>query len=102
MVIAQVSVVPVGTGTPSVSKYVAGAIRSIGEETNIKYQLTGMGTILEGELTAVMEAVRKMHESVFIDRIKRVVTTVTIDDRRDREASVERKVKSVSEKLPGQ
>jgi uncharacterized protein (TIGR00106 family) len=99
MVIAQISVVPVGTGMPSVSRYVARAIRSISEETNIKYQLTGMGTILEGELTAVMEAVRKMHESVFIDQIKRVVTTVIIDDRRDRESSIERKVESVSEKL---
>jgi len=100
MVIAQISVVPIGTKTTSVSKFVASAIRAIAGEKNISYHLTGMGTILEGELSAVLDAVRKMHESVFSDQVKRVLTTVTIDDRRDRESSVERKVKSVCEKLP--
>jgi len=99
MVIAEISVVPIGTCTPSVSRYVAKAIGVLGQEKNIKYELTGMGTILEGELTAVLEAVRKMHESVFGDQIQRVVTTITIDDRRDRESSVERKIQSVVRKL---
>lgn len=99
MVIAEISVVPIGTGTPSVSQYVAKAIKVLGQEKNVKYKLTGMGTILEGELTAVLETVRKMHESVFSDQIQRVVTTVRIDDRRDRESSVERKLQSVAKKL---
>ena len=73
MVIAEISVVPIGTCTPSVSRYVAKAIGVLGQEKNIKYKLTGMGTILEGELTAVLEAVRKMHDSVFGDQIQRVV-----------------------------
>ena len=99
MVIAEISVVPIGTCTPSVSRYVAKAIRVLGHEKNIKYKLTGMGTILEGELTAVLEAVRKMHDSVFGDQIQRVVTTIRIDDRRDRESSVEHKIQSVVRKL---
>ena len=99
MVIAEISVVPIGTCTPSVSRYVAKAIGVLGQEKNIKYKLTGMGTILEGELTAVLEAVRKMHESVFGDQIQRVVTTIRIDDRRDRESSVEHKIQSVVRKL---
>ena len=99
MVIAEISVVPIGTCTPSVSQYVAKAIGVLGQEKNIKYKLTGMGTILEGELTAVLEAVRKMHESVFGDQIQRVVTSITIDDRRDRESSVEHKIQSVLRRL---
>ena len=99
MVIAEISVVPIGTCTPSVSRYVAKAIGVLGHEKNIKYKLTGMGTILEGELTAVLEAVKKMHESVFGDQIQRVVTTIRIDDRRDRESSVEHKIQSVVRKL---
>ncbi len=99
MVIAEISVVPIGTCTPSVSRYVAKAIGVLGQEKNIKYKLTGMGTILEGELTAVLEAVRKMHDSVFGDQIQRVVTTIRIDDRRDRESSVEHKIQSVVRKL---
>ena len=99
MVIAEISVVPIGTCTPSVSRYVAKAIGVLSQEKNIKYKLTGMGTILEGELTAVLEAVRKMHDSVFGDQIQRVVTTIRIDDRRDRESSVEHKIQSVMRKL---
>lgn len=99
MVIAEISVVPIGTCTPSVSQYVAKAIGVLGQEKNIKYKLTGMGTILEGELAAVLEAVRKMHESVFGDQIQRVVTSITIDDRRDRESSVEHKIQSVLRRL---
>ncbi len=99
MTIAEVSVVPVGTGTPSVSQYVARAIAALSQQKNIKYTLTGMGTILEGNLADVLEAVRKMHESVFGDRVQRVVTTVRIDERRDRESSAADKMQSVMEKL---
>jgi len=98
-VIAEISIVPIGTSTPSVSKYVAKAIQVLDRERDVKYKLTGMGTILEGDWTSVLGAVRKMHESVFDDQVQRVVTTIRIDDRRDRESSVERKVQSVAEKL---
>ena len=99
MAIAEVTVVPLGTGTPSLSEYVAGAIKVLEQEKSVKYKLTGMGTILEGDLTDILATVRKMHESVFSPQIQRVVTTIRIDDRRDREASVQRKVQSVTEKL---
>ena len=99
MVIAEISIVPIGTSTPSVSRYVAKAIKVLNQESNIKYKLTSMGTILEGNWTSVLEAVRKMHDSVFDDQIRRVVTTIRIDDRRDRESSVERKMQSVAKKL---
>jgi uncharacterized protein (TIGR00106 family) len=99
MAIAEISIVPIGTGTPSVSQYVAKAIKALGRKEGVKYKLTGMGTILEGNLTDVLEAVREMHEAVFDTQIKRVVTSIRIDDRRDREASIQRKVQSVTQKL---
>ncbi len=99
MVIAEISIVPVGTNTPSLSQYVAKAIGVLVQEKSVKYKLTGMGTILEGNLADVLEAVRRMHEAVFDTQIKRVVTTIRIDDRRDRETSIRRKVKSVTKKL---
>jgi uncharacterized protein (TIGR00106 family) len=99
MAIAEVTVVPIGTGTPSLSQYVAGAIKVLEQEKTVKYKLTGMGTILEGNLTDILATVTKMHESVFSSQIQRVVTTIRIDDRRDREASVQRKVQSVTQRL---
>lgn len=99
MVIAEISTVPVGTNTPSLSQYVANAINVLGQEKSVKYKLTGMGTILEGNLADVLEAARRMHEAVFNTQIKRVVTTIRIDDRRDRESSIHHKVQSVTERL---
>ena len=99
MAIAQVSVVPLGTGTPSLSKYVARAHRILEGEKDIAYQLTPMATVIEGELDKVLSIIRKMHESGFDDEVRRVVTAITIDDRRDKPATMESKVTSVREKL---
>ena len=65
MVIAEVSVIPVGTMTPSASDYVARAMKALKQQKNIKYQLTAMGTLLEGELSDVLGAVKLMHNGVF-------------------------------------
>lgn len=99
MVIAEVSVVPMGTMTPSASQYVARAIRVLKQQNRIKYQLTAMGTLLEGELSEVLEAARGMHESLYDQHVKRVITTIRIDDRRDKKLTMNYKVESVMEKL---
>ena len=98
MAIMEVSIVPLGTGTPSVSQYVA-AVLEVLEKSGLKYQLTSMGTIIEGDLDEISKVVRQMHEVPFQKEVKRVVTTIRIDDRRDRQASMEGKVRSVREKL---
>ena len=98
MVIAEVSVVPMGTNTASASQYVARAVKALRQQKTVKYQLTAMGTQLEGELGEVFKAAKKMHESVFGEDVKRVVTHFTIDDRRDKELTMEYKVQSVMSK----
>ncbi len=72
MVIAEVSVVPIGTKTPLVSEYVAKAIKVLREEKEVKYQLTAMGTLVESELDEVLEAAKKIHECLFDEDVKRV------------------------------
>ncbi len=99
MVIAEVSVIPIGTKTPSISKYVAKAIRVLSQEKGVKYKLTAMGTLVEGELDNVLEVVKKMHENTFDGEVSRVVTTIKIDDRRDKVSSINYKVESVTKKL---
>ena len=99
MVIAEVSVMPVGTKTPSVSEYVAKAIKTIRQQESVKYQLTAMGTLLEGELSDVLELTKVIHLSVFDEEVKRVVTSIKIDDRRDKISTIDYKVQSVMKKL---
>ncbi|MCC3373083.1 MTH1187 family thiamine-binding protein [Cohnella sp. REN36] len=100
MAIVQVTIVPLGTGSTSVSEYVAAVERLLSEAPEpIKHQLTPMSTIIEGELDDVLAVVRRMHEVPFRNGAKRVSTSITIDDRRDRQGTMDQKLASVSEKL---
>ncbi len=99
MAVVEISIVPVGTKTASVSKHVAAALKVLRREKKVVYELTSMGTILEGELDDVLRAARKMHEAVLDGGVRRVVTTIKIDDRRDKPLSMSGKVESVVRKL---
>jgi uncharacterized protein (TIGR00106 family) len=98
MAIVFLTITPLGTATPSVSAYVAGVERVL-QAAGLKSQLTAMGTIIEGDLDAILAVVRKMHEHPFTQGALRVSTSIRIDDRRDKVATIEGKVRSVEEKL---
>lgn len=98
MAIVEVSITPLGTSEPSVSKYVAGCVK-IARESGLSCQLTPMGTIFEGDLDAILKTIRTMQESVFAAGAVRVSSLIKIDDRRDRAHSMAAKVKSVEDKL---
>ncbi|MDP4085234.1 MAG: MTH1187 family thiamine-binding protein [Bacillota bacterium] len=99
MAIVDVTVIPIGTETPSVSKYVASLqkiLRTYEQEGKIRFQLTPMNTIIEGELPVLFEVIQAIHEAPFKEGIKRVATTIRIDDRRDVEnRKMEEKVNKV-------
>jgi uncharacterized protein (TIGR00106 family) len=99
MAMAEVSVVPLGTKTPSVSQYVARAIKVLEQEKGIKYETTPMGTVIEGDLDRILAVVKKMHEVIFGEGVARVITTVKIDDRRDKAQSMKGKLDSLKKKL---
>jgi len=99
MAIVEVSVVPLGTKTPSVSQYVARAVKVLEREKDMKYEMTAMGTIMEGDLDRILALVKKMHKGTFGEEVVRVLTTVKIDDRRDKAQSVKEKVASLKKKL---
>ena len=99
MAMIKVSIIPLGTGIPSVSKYVARAVEVLQGEKDIKYELTAMGTIIEGDLDRLLTLARKMHEAVFDAGLMRVVTIIEIDDRRDKTSSISNKIESVKREL---
>jgi len=98
MAIVFLTITPLGTATPSVSRYVAG-VEKVLQASGLKSQLTAMGTIIEGDLDRILEVVRKMHEHPFTQGAVRVSTSIRIDDRRDKVATIEGKLRSVEEKL---
>lgn len=99
--IAEVTVIPIGTATTSLSSYVAEMQRVLKQQDGISYELTSMSTIIEGELNMIWRAIEAMHEAPFLSGAQRVSTSVKIDDRRDQVSSSKQKIQSVQEKLGG-
>jgi len=94
-VIAEIKIIPIGTETTSLSRYIAACINIVKQAQGINYQLTAMGTIIQGPLKRVLELTQEMHDMPFAMGAKRVVTIINIDDRRDKLATIDSKVKAV-------
>lgn len=93
MIVAEISVLPVGEGT-SVGKFVRKAVKAI-KESGVKYVVSPMGTCIEARtLEEVLEVVAKAHRAVISSGAKRVVTTIKIDERLDSEHTMEKKLAS--------
>ena len=95
-VIAEIKVVPLGTTTTSLNHYVAACIDVAEQAEGISHRLTAMGTIVQGPLSRVVELAQQMHLVPFDMGAKRVLTTLTIDDRRDKVGTMSGKVESVT------
>jgi uncharacterized protein (TIGR00106 family) len=99
IVTAELEIVALGTGSTSMSAHISDAIKAI-ERSGVKYQLTPMGTVLEASsLDDIFRATRSAHEALVKKGVNRVVTHITIDDRRDRPKNMEEKVEAVRSKL---
>ena len=100
MAVVEISIVPLGTGSTSLSPYVAACQKELQEHSEgLKYELTAMGTIIEGDLDLIITLIRRLHEVPFNQEAMRVSTSIKIDDRRDKSSSIAQKIKSVEEKL---
>ena len=98
MVIAEVSIIPLGTGSPGVSEYVAAAVHEL-EASGLECTLGPMGTTVEaGTPEEVYAAVARAQAAVFELGIERAYTIIKMDERRDVEGrSAEEMVRSVRE-----
>ena len=94
MIIAQLSIAPLGKGT-SVSPYVKIVIETLKEE-QIKFQTNAMATIIETkDLETLFHVIQKAHLAVVDAGAERIITELKIDDRRDKEATMDSKLKSL-------
>ena len=98
MPVCEISVIPVGTASTSVSEFVVEAQRII-RKSGLKSLLGPMGTSFEGDIDDILRVAREVHEACFKKGAKRVLTTIKIDDRRDKHLSMEGKMSSVEKKL---
>jgi uncharacterized protein (TIGR00106 family) len=98
MAILEISVVPIGTKETSLSSYVADCLKILKKE-KIHYELSSMGTNMEGDLRKLIKVALKMHNVPFEKGALRVLTTLKIDDRRDKKGTLSGKKRAVQKKL---
>ena len=96
MVLLEFSMSPLDKGE-SVSVYVARSIDII-DRSGLPYQLTPMGTIIEGEWDEVMRVVTACFERMSED-CSRVSTSIRIDYRSGKGGRLKSKVASIEAKL---
>jgi uncharacterized protein (TIGR00106 family) len=99
MITAELTIIPIGTSGTSLSNYIAAAVTAL-DNNGIKYELTGMGTLLESnDMDKIFTAIGEAHNAVFNEGAERVATSIKIDERRDTDRTIEDKVTSVTQKL---
>lgn len=94
--VVNFSIVPIGKGS-SLSTQVAEVLKIV-SESGINYKLHAMGTILEGDWNKIFKLIEKCHKKILEDS-DRVLTTITIDDRKGITDRITGKVRSVKRKV---
>jgi uncharacterized protein (TIGR00106 family) len=96
MTLMEFTMIPLDKGD-SFSKYVA-QVLDIVDQSGLDYQLTPMGTIVEGKWSDLLALLDRCFNA--INQISdRISLTVKFDYRKGRKGRLESKVKSVQEKL---
>jgi uncharacterized protein (TIGR00106 family) len=98
MPLLEISIVPVGTNTPSFSSDVVDAVRLI-ENRGLKYQVTPTSTVIEGEIPELMGVAQEIHQRTMEGGPSRVITHMTIDERADKEVGIQQQVDTVHQSL---
>lgn len=83
VVVAEVSIFPLGTESPSVSRYVAAAVKEL-EASGLRCTLGPMGTTVEAEtIEEVYAALARAQAAIFDLGVERAYTVLKMDERRD-------------------
>ena len=99
MATADLTVIGLGRPDASASRYIAEIQRRLAAQDQVRFQMHAMGTSLEGETAAILALVGELHAVPFELGLPRVYTVLKLDERRDREQTLQDKVDSVQRLL---
>ncbi len=99
MATADLTVIALGRPDASASAYIAEMQRRLAAQDRVRYRLHAMGTSLEGTTEDVLAIVAELHAVPFEMGVPRVYTVLKLDDRRDKEQTLDDKVASVERLL---
>ena len=94
MIISQLSIAPIGKDV-SVSKYVKKVIDVI-NKYDVRYETNAMATVIETkDLETLFKIVQSAHMTLINSGVPRVITELKIDDRRDKNVTIDSKIKAI-------
>jgi uncharacterized protein (TIGR00106 family) len=96
---ADLTVLALGRPDASASAYIAEIQRRLARQDRVRYVMHAMGTSLEGSTADILAVVGELHAVPFELGLPRVYTVLKLDERRDREQTLEDKVASVQRRL---
>jgi uncharacterized protein (TIGR00106 family) len=92
---ADLTVIALGRADASASRYIAEIQRRLERQDRVRYVLLALCTSLEGSTEDILAVVAELHAVPFELGIPRVYSVLKLDERRDREQTLEDKVESV-------
>ena len=97
--LAELEIVPVGTGSVSLSAPLA-KVAILIDKSGLDYRVGAMGTTVEGDWDAVMRLAKQCHDAM-LAASGRVITTIRLDDRTDKPGAgrITQKVASLEAKV---
>lgn len=88
--LAEIQVIPLGVGV-SVRRQVMRA-HEILVASGLTAELHAYGTNVEGELDAILDTIRTVHETLHAEGVPRLATTIKLGTRTDKEPSLKGKL----------
>ncbi len=100
MALMQITIIPLGTATTGVGDYVADVERFL-RDREVAHTLNDMGTVIHGAPAELLRLANEIHNLPFQRGAQRVVTNITLDDRRDKDRGLGEKQEAVLQRLAG-
>ena len=95
MATADLTVIALGRPDPSAGAYIAEIQRRLAAQDRVRYAMHAMGTSLQGSTADILAVAGELHAVPFDMGIPRVYSILKLDERRDREQTLDDKVASV-------
>ena len=99
MATAEITILPIGREGASVSDVLAVVRRHLEAQDKVRFQMGAMGTALEGEVGDIFALAAELHQIPLGEGIPRAYTVLKVDQRTDKQQTLESKVKSVEDRL---
>jgi uncharacterized protein (TIGR00106 family) len=93
----EFSLTPLGVGL-SLSKQIV-RCEEIFTEEGVNMQIHAHGTNLEGEWDTIMRAIGRCHAVLHKDGVPRILSSIKIDSRVDRQQNMDERVRSIYSKM---